>query len=258
LGEGAHSRSHFTWPEGKRAAVSLTFDDSRVTQIERGIPLLNRFGIRATFYASLLNLEQRLEQWREALGQGHEVGNHTVNHPCSCNFEWGTPHVLEDYTLERMERELLEANDRLEELLGVRPRTFAYPCGQKYVGRGEGVRSYVPLVARHFLAGRGFRDESCNAPACCDLAQLFGVDYDRLTFAEAKVWLDLTARRGGWLIFVGHDMGVDRRQGVSQATLEETCRYLADPAQGFWVDTVAAIGSYVQQRVGKIERPPSA
>jgi hypothetical protein len=35
---------------------------------------------------------------------------------------------------------------------------------------------------------------------------------------------------------------------VSLATLEETCRYLTDPANGFWVDTVAAIGSYVQGR----------
>jgi hypothetical protein len=50
-----------------------------------------------------------------------------------------------------MERdELLAANETLEELLGVRPRTFAYPCGQRFVGAGENTRSYVPVVARHF------------------------------------------------------------------------------------------------------------
>ncbi|MEW6749670.1 MAG: polysaccharide deacetylase family protein [Candidatus Latescibacterota bacterium] len=240
----------FAWPDGKRAAVSFTFDDARPTQVERGIPLLDAHGVRATFYASLPSLEQRVEQWRQAVRQGHEVGNHTVNHPCSCNFEWGTPNVLEEYTLERMEGELLEASDRLEGLVGVRPRTFAYPCGQKFVGRGEEARSYVPLVARYFVAGRGFRDESCNAPACCDLAQLFGVDYDCMPFGEVQSWLDTTAKRGGWLVFAGHDMGRDQRQAVSQATLEQTCRYLTDPDHGFWVDTVAAIGGYVRQARG--------
>jgi hypothetical protein len=42
----------------------------------------------------------------------------------------------------------------------------------------------------------------------------------------------------------------EQRQGVSVATLEETCRFLIDPANGFWVDTVAAIGAYVQQPSG--------
>lgn len=237
----------FAWPDGKRAAVSLSFDDARLSQVAKGIPLLNTFGVKATFYASLRTLEERVPQWREAAAQGHEIGNHTVNHPCSGNFGWGTPHVLEDYTLEEMERELLAASDRLEELVGARPRTFAYPCGQKFVGRGEGVRSYVPLIARHFVAGRGFRDESCNAPACCDLAQLFGVDYDRMSFAEVQPWLETTAQRGGWLVFAGHDMGANERQGVSLATLEETCRFLTDPANGFWVDTVATVGAYVQR-----------
>jgi peptidoglycan-N-acetylglucosamine deacetylase len=237
----------FTWPDGRRAAVSLTFDDSRLTQIDQGVPLLDAFGVKATFYASLTQLEQRVAGWRRAVGAGHEVGNHTINHPCSCNFQWGTPHVLEGYSLEGMEHELLAANERLEELVGVRPRTFAYPCGQKFVGRGEAVHSYVPLIARHFVAGRGFRDESCNAPACCDLAQLFGVDFDRMTFAEVRTWLDATTQRGGWLVLAGHDMGANERQGVSRATLEETCGYLSDPANGFWVDTVADIGTFVQR-----------
>jgi peptidoglycan/xylan/chitin deacetylase (PgdA/CDA1 family) len=241
----------FAWPDGKRAAVSLSFDDARLSQVANGIPLLNTFGVKATFYASLRTLQERVPQWRAAVSQGHEIGNHTVNHPCSCNFGWGAPHVLEDYTLEEMERELLEASDRLEALVGTRPRTFAYPCGQKFVGRGEGVRSYVPLIARHFVAGRGFRDESCNEPACCDRAQLFGVDYDRMSFDEVRPWLETTAQRGGWLVFAGHDMGAnEQRQGVSVATLEETCRFLIDPANGFWVDTVAAIGAYVQRSRG--------
>ena len=170
-------------PDGRKAALSLTFDDARESQVDVGIPLLNELGVRATFYVLPQGAEGR--GWKAAAAAGHEIGNHTVNHACSCNFQWGTVHVLEDYTLEGMERELLEANDRLEQLVGVRPRTFAYPCGQKFVGRGEAVRSYVPVVARHFRTGL-YLGEDSNDPAFCDFAQLLAVGLDGLSFEDVR------------------------------------------------------------------------
>jgi len=62
------------WPEGKRAAVSLTFDDARPSQIDTGLPLLEKLGVRATFFVSPNNLEKRLEGWKRAAAQGHEIG----------------------------------------------------------------------------------------------------------------------------------------------------------------------------------------
>lgn len=235
----------FPWPDGRRAAVSLSFDDARPSQVERGIPLLNSFGLRATFYVSVTALERRLGAWKQAVRDGHEIGNHTLHHPCSANFLWKKSHMLEEYTLEQMESELEAADERIESLVGVRPRTFAYPCGQKFVGRGEETRSYVPLVARRFLAGRGFRDEFCNHPWRCDLAQLFGVDADRAPFEELRGWLEQTAQCDGWLVFCGHDTGMEGRQAMTTPTLESLCRFLADPAHGLWVDTVASVADFV-------------
>jgi peptidoglycan/xylan/chitin deacetylase (PgdA/CDA1 family) len=40
----------FSWPEGKRAAVSLSFDDARLSQIDTGLALFRRLGVKATFY----------------------------------------------------------------------------------------------------------------------------------------------------------------------------------------------------------------
>jgi len=142
----------FRWPEGKRAAVSLTFDDARGSQLDVGLPILARHGTRATFYVSMPALEGRIDRWREAAAAGHEIGNHSLRHPCSANFRWKTEDVLERYTLATIEAELLEANRRLSELFGATPRSFAYPCGQDFVGIGAERRSYVPVVARHFLA----------------------------------------------------------------------------------------------------------
>ena len=137
----------FEWPEGRKAALSITFDDTRASQLDTGLPILDAHGVKATFYVSLKAASQRRDDWRRLPETGHELGNHTLNHPCSVNFGFSRTNVLESYTLERMEEDLTGANTAIEEQFGVRPATFAYPCGQKYVGRGEGVRSYVPLVA---------------------------------------------------------------------------------------------------------------
>ena len=39
-------KSDFQWPEGKKMALSLTFDDARLSQIDNGIPLFDKFGTR--------------------------------------------------------------------------------------------------------------------------------------------------------------------------------------------------------------------
>jgi peptidoglycan/xylan/chitin deacetylase (PgdA/CDA1 family) len=241
----------FHWPEGKRAAISLTFDDARVSQLDRGLPILDAYGVKATFYVVPPNGQQRLPDWKKAVANGHEMGNHSLKHPCTGNFSWSREKALENYTLEKMGHELDEASAAIERLLGVRPATFAYPCGQKFVGRGLETRSYVPLIAERFVVGRGAFDEVANDPAFCDLAQATGIDMDGLGFEQAKQFVDKAVAEGQWLIFFGHDVGEGGRQTTIAKTLEALCQYARDPANGIWIDTVATIGRYIQeQRTG--------
>ena len=240
------SETPFPWPEGKRAALSLTFDDARPTQLDHGLPILDRYGIKATFYVSVGPLKSRLGEWRAALENGHEIGNHTLTHPCSGNFAFSRHNALEDYTLDRMEAEIAGADGEIEEMTGVRPSTFAYPCGQTYVGRGEGLRSYVPLVARRFTAGRGFNGESANHPALCDLAHLLSTSADRLSWDELRLWLDSTVGQGDWLILTAHEVGPEpRHQVMTEDALDAVCRYAADPGNGVWVAPVSTIGAFL-------------
>src|SRR5277367_847446 len=97
----------FRWPNGRRAAVSLSWDDARPSAVETGVPILDRHGVKATFYVLPRNMTRQLKKWRAAAANGHELGNHTLNHPCMGNFiSWQTPEtMLENYTLKRMERE---------------------------------------------------------------------------------------------------------------------------------------------------------
>jgi peptidoglycan/xylan/chitin deacetylase (PgdA/CDA1 family) len=236
----------FAWPEGKRAAVSLTFDDARPSQAQTGIPLLDRYGVKATFYVSPGPLQTRRPAWKQALANGHEIGNHSLHHPCTGNFAFARNKALEDYTLGRMERELREANRVIESALGVRPTTFAYPCGQKFVGRGRRLKSYVPLVARMFEAGRGWMDEAANDPAFCDPAQLLGMELDGLDFDAARKLIDSAVANGSWLVFAGHEIAAAGRQTTRIDTLEAICRHACDPDNGIWIDTVQTIVRYVQ------------
>jgi peptidoglycan-N-acetylglucosamine deacetylase len=235
-----------TWPGGRRAAVSLTFDDARVSQVDRGLPVLDRYGVRATFYISPHLAEQRVSQWRAAIEKGHEIGNHTLTHPCSGNFPFARDKALEDYTLERMAGELSGADDAIRAMLGVAPTTFAYPCGQTFVGRGAGVRSYVPLVAERFAAGRCAFSEAHNAPAVCDLWQLYAMDSDDRAFDALRAMVDAAAADGGWLVLCGHDVGdAGRRQTTAADALDALCRYARDHDADVWFDTVANVAAHV-------------
>ena len=237
----------FAWPDGKRGAVSLSFDDARPSQVDAGLLILDAHGVRATFYLSLPFIPQRLPAWRAAAARGHEMGNHTATHPCSGNFPWSRANALESCTLERMEDEVARASAAIRYLVGVEPATFAYPCGQKFVGRGESARSYVPVIARRFLAGRGFRDEAPNDPAFCDLAQAAGIDGDDASFEALRGMIDQAVQTGGWLILACHDVGDFARQAIRAEVLDEVCRYSQDPASGVWIDSVASVSAHIRR-----------
>lgn len=239
------SSTRFPWPEGKRAAICLTFDDARPSQVDVGVPILNECGLRATFFVSPQRVPERLNAWKLAVVAGHEIGNHSMRHPCTGNFPWSRDKALEEYTLTQMARELDQASAEIEKLLGVRTVTFAYPCGQKFVGRGKKARSYVPVVAKRFAAGRGWRDESLNDPAFCDPAQLMAMELDGLTFEQLKTLVDAAVEQGAWLVLAGHEIGAQGRQTTRVDTLKAFCEYARDPQNGLWVDTVANVAAYV-------------
>ncbi len=240
----------FQWPTGKRAGVSLSFDDARLSQIDVGLALLNEHHVRVTFFVQADKLRERLDGWKKAVADGHEIGNHTLTHPCTGNYAFSRHNALEDYSLQMMATQLDDANAEIQRLLGVKPKTFAYPCGQKFVGRGVDARSFVPLVAERFLVGRGYLDESANDPAFCDLAQAMGTPFDDMDFETMKNLVELAAQEGRWVIFVGHEIGKRGYQVTDAAALEALCEYLKNPANGIWLGTVEEIAEYIRQRRG--------
>lgn len=244
--EGAES--DFIWPDGKKMALSLTFDDARLSQIDTGIPLLDKYGVKATFYVSPGNMIRRADKWKMAVFNGHDIGNHSLLHPCSGNFTWSRNSALEEYTLQTMMTELDSASSLIKDRLGIHPVSFAYPCGQTFVGRGINVQSYVPLIAFLFESGRGWLNEAPNDPAYCDLFQLNGTELDGKSFDEVLKYLETAKANGYWLILAGHEMNEEGFQTSQLKTIELICKYAKDPANGIWIDNVHNIASFINHK----------
>jgi peptidoglycan/xylan/chitin deacetylase (PgdA/CDA1 family) len=243
----------FVWPNQKRAALSLSFDDARASQLTTGVPLFAEYGAKVTFYLTASAIGDRAAQWREAGRAGHELANHSVVHPCSGNFAWARDKALEDYTLDRMRAELSDANRAIQEMTGVTPATFAYPCGQAFVGRGTRIASYAPIVSELFLAGRAWLSETSNDPAFVDLAQVLGHRMDDVEYPELKPALDAALASGRWLVLAGHDISATPGPQVTRVSmLRDLLADLRRADSPYWTDTVANVAKYVKaQQTGK-------
>jgi len=244
----------FEWPQGAEAAVSLTFDDGLRSQREVAVPLLNRYGVRGTFYVNPRDdYAAMLEGWRDATKAGHEIGNHTINHPCSKNFafisEFGR-RALEEMTFEDIGWEIDETNRRLSETYPEQGRvSFAYPCYQPFVGRGAERKSYVPVVLERCVAGRG-RGEHSNDPLHCDLGYLWSWPCERMIGQTLMGIAEQAAAQGRWAILTFHGIQ-EGYLSVAEGDLEELCAHLARETGRIWSAPVAEIANWVstQQKV---------
>lgn len=246
------NESVFTWPEGKQIALSLSFDDARASQVDAGTALLDQYGVKGTFYVVPNSVKQRLEGWKKAVANGHEIGNHSFNHPCTGNFPWSRQKAIENYTLKQMRNELILANKDIKELLGVEAEVFAYPCGQTYIGRGENTKSYVPVVSKLFLSGRGWLDEGPNAPQFCDLAQLTGMEMDGKDFEQILPLIENAKKSGAWLVLAGHEMGASGNQTTRLSMLKKLIEYAQNPTNGIWIAPVGTVAKYIKGKRDKL------
>jgi len=234
----------FAWPNDAQAAISFTFDDGLASQLEIALPRLEEHGFRATFYLNPRGEDwaERLAAWQPAQAAGHEIGNHTIAHPCSLN----TGPTLQNWTLERMEADINEAERRLDQLFPEQgARSFAYPCYESDVGRGLERQSYVPVIARLFPAARA-RGTSIrgNHPRYADLHHLSSWAGERMSTAELIGLAESCPPEGWWGIYTFH--GVNQGHlPISEYDLCSLLDYLALNRSRFWVAPVLEVAQYI-------------
>ena len=61
------ARTTPAWPGGARMALSLSFDDGRVSQVNDGLPVFARYGARVTFFVVPSAIESHLDRMQCAV-----------------------------------------------------------------------------------------------------------------------------------------------------------------------------------------------
>jgi hypothetical protein len=140
---GAQQSSPMTWPGGHHAAIVLSYDDALRSQLDNAVPALDAAGLKATFFLSGTFRQEDVDRWRATAKGGHELGNHSVFHPCAKgSFDMPVQYNNESYSVPTMLKEIGAMNNMLYAIDGRTEHTYATPCGQHVVG-GE---DYLPAL----------------------------------------------------------------------------------------------------------------
>ena len=129
----------FSWPaKGKKAAIVLTYDDALRSQLDFAVPQLEAANLRGTFFLDGDISPDDMLRWRKVAASGHELGNHSMFHPCPRAMLPDRRNYLTDnYDAARMVEEIASMNNVLFGIDGKRTRTYSVPCSQTLVGAGE-------------------------------------------------------------------------------------------------------------------------
>lgn len=246
---GASAAQPFAWPDGRRAAVSLSYDDALDSQLDIAIPALDRYGFKGSFYIPLANatVGTRLADWRAAARNGHELGNHTLFHQCSGSApgrDWVEPQRdLDTTTAAQMRDQVLLANTLLAAIDGGTRRTLTLPCGESKAKDGD----YATLVNDHFVGikvggGAVTPDMATLDPAAVTVGAPVG-----LTGKQLIAMVEDAGRRGTMVNFTFHGIGGDYLTTSAQAH-EELLAWLDKHRDRYRVDTFLNLMTYVRQQ----------
>jgi len=206
-------RRGFVWPEERRCAVTLTYDDALPVQRKVAAPRLAALGMTATFYLDAgTGFTEHVEEWRAVAAMGHELGNHTLFHPGrredigpdSCLDE---PYNLCDYSLRRWTDEIRIANCLLRLTDGQTERSFGNTYCQTTIGRTPREIELAGPILRHFVAGRGAYREAPITPEALNCGALGHLGGDRWSFERMRGHIEQAMDIGGWVIFMFHGIG---------------------------------------------------
>jgi peptidoglycan/xylan/chitin deacetylase (PgdA/CDA1 family) len=243
----APGRALAAWPGGAQAAVSLCYDDGLNSQLDHAAADLARADVKATFFLTRDNVEARAADWVALAGRGHEIGNHTVTHPCD----------LRRYTAASFaERELRPMERYLDDHFGpARSHLFAYPCSVTDLGAGDANQQ----LARY---SRLLEHEGFKAARTCDgdpnpnsrehaRTQPFDVrgfapTYDQDDPAVAQAYVRQAIRDGGWAVMVFHEV-LPQRGGPGETSVahhQAILQWIA--TQSVWCAPMGAVLAHLR------------
>jgi sialate O-acetylesterase len=206
--------SVFRWPDGQQGAVTLSYDDAIVSHFESVAPQLEKAGLRGTFYISVdrPGFSRHIDRWRRVAAAGHELGNHSLFHPCRKDrpdeHTWlSDDYNLSEYSPDRWIREMRVANLVLRLVDGKTERTFGNTCCDNSIGPLDDRTCLEELIPKLFVAGRGEFVRKPIDPAGANLPALGHYGADGRSFEQLRSEIEAAVRQGKWIFYMFHGVG---------------------------------------------------
>ncbi|WMI67740.1 sialate O-acetylesterase [Mangrovimonas sp. YM274] len=228
--------------QGKQAAVVLTYDDALNVHLDHVLPLLNQNRLKATFYVSTYSdaFRNRINDWRRLAQNGHELGNHTIFHPCigkdtrpwvNKNYDMGT------YTVERMVDEIKINNTLLEAVDGKTNRTFAFTCGDFTVNGND---FFIDDLKDDLAGARAVRHEMHKL----EDIDIYDIDSYAIVGETGEQMIDLVKKAvetNSLLVFLFHGVGGEHSMNVSLEAHKQLVEYLKEHEDEVWTASMIEV-----------------
>ncbi len=223
--EGLGPTAISPWPDGKKAAVSLSFDDNLVSQLDIAIPEMEKYGFKGTFFLvaqwfdDLATWDGLAERWKEAAQSGHEMGSHSYSHRY---LTW-----LED---EELASQVVGSKEIIERWIGEgNCRIFRHPWGDRDDRTNE-------LVRQTYLWN------SDDLPACTRVSGSGQRDVSKL-----RQMIERTIADEGWFVSVFHGIGRDF-MSIPLPDFRHYVAYLDSLSDSVWVAPMGEVIRYATER----------
>lgn len=233
--------------QGKKCAVVLTYDDAIDQHLDHAAPLLDSLGLKATFYITgfSLSMQTRLADWRKLAVNGHELGNHTLYHPCvgGQGREWVKPdYDLNTYSVQRMIDETRMNNVFLQALDGHTSRTFAFTCGDMKIGDS----SFINAMKKDFVAARAVRAEMHTI----NNVDLYNTDCFMINGETGPQMIALVKKAmesNALLVLLFHGVGGGNSLNVSLQAHRELLQFLKEQEEEIMIAPMVETASHIYE-----------
>jgi peptidoglycan-N-acetylglucosamine deacetylase len=232
--------------QGKKCAVVLTYDDAIDQHLDNAVPLLDSLGLKATFYitAYSTSIKNRMPEWKRLADKGHELGNHTLFHPCfgGPDRSWVKPEYdLRNYSVQRMVDETRMTNIFLQSLDGKTRRTFAYTCGDMKIGDS----SFINAMKTDFVAARATRNEMHRI----NEIDLYNIDcfvVNGETGTQLIEWAKKAMETNSLLVVLFHGVGGGNALNVSLSAHREFLLFLKQNEKDIMVVPMITVADHIR------------
>lgn len=240
----ASAQSNAAW-QGKKCAVVLTYDDALNVHLDNAIPLLDSLNLKATFYLTAFSdgSKKRLNDWKKAAAKGHELGNHTLFHPCvgGTGREWVSAETdMRNYTVKRMEDEVRMTNVFLQTLDNKQKRTFAFTCGDMKIGDSP----FIQGMKNDFVAARAVRHQMHKINEV-DLLNVDCYAVNGETGTQMIEWVKKAMQTNSLLVILFHGVGGEHSINVSSAAHRELLTYLKQNEKDIYIAPMLDVAEHI-------------